>query len=74
MHATSGVFGHEKALFIFLRLNSSSSSKYAASKIFTRTVMGNNFEFLYGSYYTYVSALIVFVVTLTIQYYYCIRG
>ena len=33
--------------------------------------VGTVFEFLYGSY-RYVSALIVFVVTLTIQYYYCI--
>ena len=55
-----------------LLYSSINSSKYAASKIlrYVLTV----FEFLYGSYYTYVSALIVFVVTLTIQYYYCIPG
>ena len=54
---------HEKAFntIFFLRLDSS-SSKYAASKV----LMDNSFEFWYGSYNTYVSALIYFVITLTI--------
>ena len=61
---------HEKALRFFLRVNSSSisSSKYAASKIFNGPQQFLSFWMVR----TYVSSLIVFVVTLTIHYYYCI--
>ena len=73
MHATSGVFAHQKALHHFFCAWTAVVVVIVVNMRPPKYLMGPNSFDIFVWFMTYVSALIVFVVTLSsIQYYCCI--